>query len=176
MPVADPQNFFIDGEAFGWRSTLNTIDGIARRGIRAVAWEETLEREKTHQAIRSGKPLLMTFGEYDVKNLTITMLPQEKAWLRAYLRDKGSGGVSNSVSRASFVYQFQLSENGYVITVTFKGCKFKGNKGDFKIGPESAEMPVDFDCLTVTEKDINGITTLFDDLRDQDGGDFGAGF
>ena len=49
MPVTDPQNFFIDGYAFGWRSTLHTVDGIPRRGFRAVSWEETIEREKTHK-------------------------------------------------------------------------------------------------------------------------------
>ena len=170
MPVVDPVSFFVDGEAFAWRSTLHQFDGIARRGVRAVDWEEAIEREKTHQAIRSGRPLLMTYGEYDVKSLVITMLPQEKQWLKAYLRDKGSGGLSTSVTRTSFTYQLQISENGYVITVTFKGCKFKSLKGSLKIGPESAESPVEFDCLSVTERDINGATTLYDDLRDQLGG------
>jgi hypothetical protein len=171
MPGVDPQTFFIDGVAFGWRSLLCSVDGIPRRGFRAIDWSEKIEREKTHQAIRSGRPLLMTFGEYDVDTLTITMTPQEKQWLKAYLRDKAAS--PSSVSRASFTFQAQLSENGYVITTTFNGCRFKTQKGSLKIGPESAETPVDLDCLYVTERDVNGETTLFDDLRDQDGG---AGF
>lgn len=171
MPGVDPQKFFIDGEAFGWRSVLCSVDGQARRGFRALDWSEKIEREKTHQAIRSGRPLNMTFGEYDVDSLSLTMLPQEKQWLKAYLRDKAASG--SSVSRASFTFQIQLSENGYVITTTFFGCKFKTQKGSLKIGPESAETPVDLDCLYVVERDVNGVTTLFDDLRDQDGG---AGF
>lgn len=171
MPGVDPQSFFIDGVAFGWRSVLCSVDGIPRRGFRAIDWSEKIEREKTHQAIRSGRPLNMTFGEYDVDSLTITMLPQEKQWLKAYLRDKAASPAS--VSRASFTFQLQLSENGYVITTTFSGCKFKTQKGSLKIGPESAETPVDLDCLYVVERDVNGVTTLFDDLRDQDGG---AGF
>lgn len=170
MGIVDPQSFFIDGSAFGWRSTLSSIDGIPRRGFRALDWSEKIEREKTHQAIRSGRPLNMTFGEYDVDALTLTMLPQEKQWLKAYLRDKGSGGLSKSATRASFTYQLQLSENGYVITTTFFGCKLKSQKGAFKIGPESAETPVECDCLYVVERDVNGETTLYDDLRDQDGG------
>jgi len=171
MPGVDPQKFFIDGVAFGWRSVLCSVDGIARRGFRALDWSEKIEREKTHQAIRSGRPLNMTFGEYDVDALTLTMLPQEKQWLKAYLRDKVAS--PSSASRASFTFQLQLSENGYVITTTFCGCKLKSQKGSLKIGPESAETPVDLDCLYVVEKDVNGETTLFDDVRDQDGG---AGF
>ncbi|HEY1956047.1 MAG TPA: hypothetical protein VGH28_10545 [Polyangiaceae bacterium] len=168
MPAVDPQKFFIDGVAFGWRSVLCSVDGIPRRGFRALDWSEKIEREKTHQAIRSGRPLNMTFGEYDVDALTLTMLPQEKQWLKAYLRDKV--GSPSSVVRASFVFQIQLAENGYVITSTFNGCKMKTQKGSLKIGPESAETPVDLDCLYVVEKDANGETTMFDDLRDQDGG------
>lgn len=171
--VTDPQSFFIDGDAFAWRSVICAVDGIPRRGFRALDWEEAIEREKTHQAIRSGRPLNMTFGEYDVKTVTITALPQEKQWLKAYLRDKASGGLGSSSARASFEFQLQLSENGYVITTTFFGCKLKGLKGSLKIGPESAETPIDLDCLYVTERDLNGVTTLYDDLRDQDGG---AGF
>lgn len=169
MPITDPQSFFIDGVAFGWRSVLCSVDGLARRGFRALDWSEKIEREKTHQAIRSGRPLNMTFGEYDVDSLTITLTPQEKQWLKAYLRDK-AGGLSSSSSRSSFVFQLQLSENGYVITTTFFGCKLKSLKGSLKIGPENAESPVELDCLHVKERDLNGETTLYDDLRDQDGG------
>lgn len=169
MPQTDPQTFFIDGDAYSWRSVLCSIDGIARRGFRALDWEEAIEREKTHQAIRSGRPLNMTFGEYELKSLTLTMLPQEKQWLKTYLRDK-AGGDSQSSARASFVFQLQLSENGYVITTTFHGVKLKSLKGSLKIGPESVEQPVECDALYVVERDINGVTTLYDDLRDQDGG------
>lgn len=170
MPITDPQSFFIDGVAFGWRSVLCSVDGLPRRGFRAIDWSEKIEREKTHQAIRSGRPLFMTFGEYDVDALTIVATPQEKQWLKAYLRDKGSGGLSSSSTRASFTFQFQLSENGYVITTTFSGCKLKSLKGSVKIGPESAESPIELDCLSVKERDLNGETTLYDDLRDQEGG------
>lgn len=165
--MQDPAQFFIDGHAFGWASVLCSVDGIPRKGFRGLDWEEAIEREKVWQAIRSGRPLNMTFGQYELKSLTLAALPQEKQWLRAYLADKGG---SASVARTSFRFQLQLSENGYVITTTFVGCKYKSNKGSLKFGPEAAETPIELDGLYVTEQDANGITTLFDDMRDQDGG------
>lgn len=165
MPlVVDPETFFIGGVGISWNSLTLKVDAIPRRHFVSLDWEEALEREKISAAIKSGKPFAMTYGKYDMKSLSVGMLPQEKAWLRAYLATKAAPSIS--AGRAEFTLQVQLSEGLYSWTGTFIGCKLKSSKGSLKLGAEATETPVELDCRYMVETDINGPTTLYDDLRD----------
>jgi hypothetical protein len=159
MTVQDPDTFYLNGTAYSWASVLLYVDGIPRRRFTGVKFSEKMERVKTAGAKRSGKPFAMSFGQYKLESLSITMLPEENLWLRQYLAAKGGG---NSVSRASFTLTIQLSEDGNAITATFDTCKYGGMDQGMKEGAEITEVEVPLDALSM---DLNG-TTTYDELRD----------
>src|SRR5262245_8410232 len=127
MPLLDPEFFRVNATVFSWMSVRLLLDGIPRRRLTAISFEEKLERAKMKGAKRSGTPIGYTAGDYSVENLSVTLLPDEEIYWRQYLSLKA---LSPSSGKAEFSLQLQLVEGVDVITCNFQRCKLSGGKMD----------------------------------------------
>lgn len=163
MPIPDPQLFSINGTPLSWASTRVTLDGVPRRRLTAISFEEKLERELVRGAVRSGIPLGLTYGDYSVTGLSLTLLLDEGAFWRSYLAAQALlQSLSLGAGSAKFTLGVQLVEGINIVDLFFNQCQIGGGKLDLAKGIEGAVMQVPLDCISMT---ING-TTLYDATRD----------
>ena len=144
-----------------WPSDIFKVDGNEWEGLKAIAYEEKLERKIVHGNKKDATPVGMTRGKYSVTSCTITMLRDSAAKLKQYLATKSGVGSHGAAEFTIDVQHVEPSQD--VIGATVSGCRWSGSKRDDKEGTDELTEDIEITALRVIET-LNGTqTSLYTD-------------
>nr|DAJ30009.1 MAG TPA: putative XkdM-like protein [Caudoviricetes sp.] len=136
----------INGREYGWADIIVNIGGVPVTGIRAIKYEEEMEKEDVYGAGRH--PVSRGYGRIKT-TASITLL---------------SGTVLALKSRAPKGQLFRIAafpitvcyqpEAGPLVTHVLKNCEFKKNAFDWKEGDMSKEIELELIVSHLEDKSI----------------------
>lgn len=136
----------INGREYGWADIVVNIDAVPLTGIRAIKYEETMEKENIYGAGRN--PVSRGYGRVST-TASITLLAGTVFALRA----KAPKGQLHGISPFSITVNYQ-PEAGPLITHVLKNCEFKKSTFDWKEGDMSKEVELELIVSHVVDKSI----------------------
>lgn len=126
----------INGREYGWADIVVNIGGVPVTGIRAIKYEQEMEKEDIYGAGRH--PVSRGYGRVKT-TASITLLSGTIFALQA----KAENGQLHRLAPFSIVVNYQ-PEAGPIITHILKNCEFTKTAVDFKEGDmyKEIEMPL----------------------------------
>ncbi|KIO75952.1 hypothetical protein TH53_17985 [Pedobacter lusitanus] len=134
----------INGREYGWADIVVNIDAVPLTGIRAIKYEEAMEKENIYGAGRN--PVSRGYGRIST-TASITLL----AGTVFSLKSGAPKGQLHRIAPFSITVNYQ-PEAGPLITHVLKNCEFKKNTFDWKEGDMSKEVELELIVSHVVDK------------------------
>ncbi|OBW40808.1 hypothetical protein AB670_02759 [Chryseobacterium sp. MOF25P] len=136
----------INGREYGWADIVVTIGGVPVTGIRAVKYDEEMEKENIYGAGRN--PVSRGYGRVK-STASITLLFGTIVALRA----KAPKGQLFRIAPFSITISYQ-PEAGPIVTHILKNAEFKKSTFDWKEGDMSKEIELELIISHIVDKSI----------------------
>lgn len=136
----------INGREFGWADIVTTIGGVPVTGIRAIKYEEEMEKENIYGAGRN--PVSRGYGRVKT-TASITLLSGTVMALKA----KAPKGQLFRIAPFSITVSYQ-PDAGAIVTHVLKNCEFKKSAFDWKEGDMSKEIELELIVSHIVDKSI----------------------
>lgn len=136
----------INGREYGWADIVVNIGGVPVTGIRAIKYNEEMEKENVYGA---GKhPVSRGYGRIKT-TASITLLSGTIMALKA----KAPNGQLFRIAPFNIVVNYQ-PEAGPIVTHVLKNCEFTKNEFDWKEGDMSKEVELELIVSHIVDKSI----------------------
>lgn len=136
----------INGREYGWADIAVNIGGVPVTGIRAVKYDEEMEKENIYGAGRN--PVSRGYGRVK-STASITLLSGTVMALRA----KAPKGQLFRIAPFSITVSYQ-PESGPLVTHILKNAEFKKSTFDWKEGDMSKEIELELIISHIVDKSI----------------------
>lgn len=136
----------INGREYGWADIVVNIGGVPVTGIRAVKYDEEMEKENIYGAGRN--PVSRGYGRVR-STASVTLLMGTVMALRA----KAPKGQLFRIAPFSITVSYQ-PEAGPIVTHILKNAEFKKSTFDWKEGDMSKEIELELIISHIVDKSI----------------------
>lgn len=136
----------INGREYGWADIVVNIGGVPVTGIRAIKYNEEMEKENVYGAGRH--PISRGYGRIKT-TASITLLSGTIMALKA----KAPKGQLFRIAPFNIVVNYQ-PEAGPIVTHVLKNCEFTKNEFDWKEGDMSKEVELELIVSHIEDKSI----------------------
>lgn len=136
----------INGREYGWADIVVNIGGVPVTGIRAIKYNEEMEKENVYGAGRH--PVSRGYGRIKT-TASITLLSGTIMALKA----KAPNGQLFRIAPFNIVVNYQ-PEAGPIVTHVLKNCEFTKNEFDWKEGDMSKEVELELIVSHIVDKSI----------------------
>lgn len=136
----------INGREYGWADIFTNIGGVPVTGIRAIKYDEEMEKENIYGAGRN--PVSRGYGRVK-STASVTLLMGTVMALRA----KAPKGQLFRIAPFSITVSYQ-PEAGPIVTHILKNAEFKKNTFDWKEGDMSKEVELELIISHIVDKSI----------------------
>ena len=136
----------INGREYGWADIVVNIGGVPVTGIRAIKYDEEMEKENIYGAGRN--PVSRGYGRVK-STASITLLSGTVMALRA----KAPKGQLFRIAPFPVTVSYQ-PEAGPLVTHILKNCEFKKSAFDWKEGDMSKEIELELIISHIVDKSI----------------------
>jgi len=136
----------INGREYGWADIVVNIGGVPVTGIRAIKYDEEMEKENIYGAGRN--PVSRGYGRVK-STASITLLSGTVMALRA----KAPKGQLFRIAPFPVTVSYQ-PEAGPIVTHILKNCEFKKSAFDWKEGDMSKEIELELIISHIVDKSI----------------------
>jgi len=136
----------INGREYGWADIIVNIGGVPVTGIRAIKYDEEMEKENIYGAGRN--PVSRGYGRVK-STASITLLSGTVMALRA----KAPKGQLFRIAPFSITISYQ-PEAGPIVTHILKNAEFKKSIFDWKEGDMSKEIELELIISHIVDKSI----------------------
>ncbi|GIZ15302.1 hypothetical protein [Capnocytophaga catalasegens] len=136
----------INGREYGWADIVVNIGGVPVTGIRAIKYNEEMEKENVYGAGRH--PVSRGYGRIKT-TASITLLSGTIMALKA----KAPKGQLFRIAPFNIVVNYQ-PEAGPIVTHVLKNCEFTKNEFDWKEGDMSKEVELELIVSHIEDKSI----------------------
>ncbi|PIF44920.1 hypothetical protein CLU96_1919 [Chryseobacterium sp. 52] len=136
----------INGREYGWADIIVNIGGVPVTGIRAIKYDEEMEKENIYGAGRN--PVSRGYGRVK-STASVTLLSGTVMALKA----KAPKGQLFRIAPFSVTVSYQ-PEAGPIVTHILKNCEFKKAAFDWKEGDMSKEIELELIISHIVDKSI----------------------
>lgn len=136
----------INGREYGWADIVVNIGGVPVTGIRAIKYDEEMEKENIYGAGRN--PVSRGYGRVK-STASITLLSGTVMALKA----KAPKGQLFRIAPFPITVSYQ-PEAGPIVTHILKNCEFKKSAFDWKEGDMSKEIELELIISHIVDKSI----------------------
>jgi len=136
----------INGREYGWADIVVNIGGVPVTGIRAIKYDEEMEKENIYGAGRN--PVSRGYGRIK-STASITLLSGTVMALKA----KAPKGQLFRIAPFPVTVSYQ-PDAGPIVTHILKNCEFKKSAFDWKEGDMSKEIELELIISHIVDKSI----------------------
>lgn len=136
----------INGREYGWADISVIIGGVPVTGIRAIKYEEEMEKENIYGAGRH--PVSRGYGRVKATG-SITLL----SGTVLALKEKAPKGQLHRMAPFSIDVLYQ-PDGGAMVKHTLKNCEFKKNTFDWKEGEMSKDIELELIISHIVNKSL----------------------
>lgn len=136
----------INGREYGWADIVVNIGGVPVTGIRAIKYDEEMEKENIYGAGRN--PVSRGYGRVK-STASITLLAGTVMALKA----KAPKGQLFRIAPFSVTVSYQ-PDAGAIVTHILKNSEFKKSAFDWKEGDMSKEIELELIISHIVDKSI----------------------
>ncbi|GAA4156616.1 hypothetical protein GCM10022217_15800 [Chryseobacterium ginsenosidimutans] len=136
----------INGREYGWADIVVNIGGVPVTGIRAIKYDEEMEKENIYGAGRN--PVSRGYGRVKSTASVTLLLGTVMA-----LKSSAPKGQLFRIAPFSVTVSYQ-PEAGPIVTHILKNCEFKKSAFDWKEGDMSKEIELELIISHIVDKSI----------------------
>lgn len=136
----------INGREYGWADIIVNIGGVPVTGIRAIKYDEEMEKENIYGAGRN--PVSRGYGRVK-STASVTLLSGTVMALKA----KAPKGQLFRIAPFSITVSYQ-PDAGALVTHILKNAEFKKSAFDWKEGDMSKEIELELIISHIVDKSI----------------------